>query len=57
MIAIRNAHAFDVSCSNQVMVAKQNAHAFRPNSMVAKRRMPKSLVGTMTKMISAPSSS
>ena len=35
------------------MVANQNAHAFRPNSIVAKKRMPKSWVGAMTKMMSA----
>ena len=54
-IAIRNAHAFDLTCSNQLMVANQNAHAFRPNSVVAK--MPKPLVDTMTKMMSASSAS
>ena len=47
MIAIRHADAF-VSCSNQLMVANQNAHAFRPNSMIAKKRMPRPLVGAMT---------
>ena len=57
MIAIRNAHAFDLSCSNQLMVANQNAPAFRPNSIAAKKRMPRSLVGTMTWMISASSAS
>ena len=57
MIAIQNAHAFDPSCSNQLMVANQKAHAFRPNSIVAKKRMPRSLVGTKTKMISASSTS
>ena len=36
--AIRNAHAFDPSCSDQLMVANQNAHAFRPNSTVANMR-------------------
>ena len=53
MIAIRNADAFDPSCSKQMIVANQNAHAFRPNSIVAKKRMPRSLVGDMTKMMSA----
>ena len=53
MIAIRNAHAFDPSCSNQLMVSNQNAHAFRPNSTVAKKRMPRSLVDAMTKTMSA----
>ena len=56
MIAIRNAHAFDLSCSKQLIVANQNAHAFRPNSIVAKKRMPRSMVGAMTKMISASAS-
>ena len=41
MIASRNAHAFDPSCSNQLMVADQNAHACRPNSIVAKKGMPR----------------
>ena len=53
MIAIRKAHAFDPSCSNQLMVANRNAHAFRPNSIVAKKRMPRSLVDAMTRTISA----
>ena len=53
MMAIRNADAFYPSCSNQLMVANQNAHAFRPNSIVAKKRMPKSLVGAMTRTMSA----
>ena len=52
MIAIRNAHAFDPSSSNQLMVANQNAHAFRLNSIVVKNKMPRSLVGAMTKMMS-----
>ena len=55
-IAIRNDHAF-LSCSNQLMVANQNAHAFRPNSMIAKKRMPRPLVGPMTKMRPASSAS
>ena len=42
MISIRNACAFDLSCSNQLMVANQNAHAFRPNSVVAKMMMSRS---------------
>ena len=53
MIAIRKAHAFDLSCSNQLVVANQNAHAFRPNSIVAKMKMSRSVVGAMTKMMSA----
>ena len=53
MIAIPNAHTFDPSCSNLLMVAHQNAHAFRPNSIVAKKRLPRSLVGAMTKMMTA----
>ena len=56
-IAIRSAHTFDLSCSSQLVVANQNAHASRPNSIVAENRMPRSLVGTMTKMISASSAS
>ena len=32
-------HAF-LSCSKQLMVANQNAHAFRPNSMIAKMPRP-----------------
>ena len=43
MLAIRNAHAFDLSCSKQLMVTNQNAHACRLNSIVAKKRMPRSL--------------
>ena len=35
------------------MVANQNAHAFRPNSIVAKKRMPRSFVGDMTETMSA----
>ena len=53
MIAIRIVHAFDLSCSNQLMVANQNAHAFRPISIVTKKKMPRSLVGAMTKIMSA----
>ena len=56
MVAIRNAHAFDPSCSHQLMVANQNAHAFRPNFTVATmkiKKMSRSLVGAMTKMMSA----
>ena len=30
---------------SELMIANQNAHAFRPNSIVAKKRMPRSLVG------------
>ena len=37
MIAIQNAHEFDPSWSNQKMVAHQNAHACRPNSILAKK--------------------
>ena len=32
-----DAHTSDPSCPNQLMVANQNAHAFRPNSMIAPR--------------------
>ena len=53
MIAIRNTHAFDLSCSKQLMVANQDAHAFRPNSIVAKKRIPRSLFGAMTGTMSA----
>ena len=54
MIVFRNAHEFDPSCSNQLMITNQNAHAFRLNSIVAKKRMSsKSLVGAVTKMMSA----
>ena len=34
------------------MIAIRNAHAFDPNSIVAKKRMPKSLVGAMTRTMS-----
>ena len=40
---------------HQLMVANQNAYAFRPNSMIVKKRMPWSLVGAMTKMMPASS--
>ena len=53
MISIRNAYAFDLSCSNQLMVANQNAHAFRRNSIVAKMKMSRSQVGAMTTMMFA----
>ena len=52
MIAIRKAHAFDLSCSKQLMVANQNAHAFGPSSTVARMKMKTnsgSLVVAMTK--------
>ena len=29
MIAIQSAYAFGLSCSNRLMVANQNAHAYR----------------------------
>ena len=29
------AHAFDLSCSNLLMISNQNTHAFRPNFLVA----------------------
>ena len=35
MIAIRNVHVLDLSCSNQLMISNQNTHAFRPNFIVA----------------------
>ena len=35
------------------MIAIRNAHAFRPNSIIAKKRMPMSLVGAMTRTMSA----
>ena len=56
MIAIQNAHAFGLSCSNQLMVANQNAHAFGPSSTVARMKMKtksRSLVVAMTKMMVA----
>ena len=39
MIASLNALAFGLSCSNQLMVANQNAHAFGPSSTVARMKM------------------
>ena len=42
MIAIRIVHAMGLSCSNQLMSSDQNAHAFRPNSFVAKMKVSKS---------------
>ena len=53
-IALGNAHAL-LSYSNQLMVVNQNAHAVRPNSMIAKMRRP--LVDAMTKMMPASSAS
>ena len=53
MISIRNAYVFDLSFPNQLMVANQNAHAFRPNSIVAKMKMSRSLVVAMTQMMVA----
>ena len=35
MIAIRNAHALDLSCSNQLIIPNQNAHEFGPDSIGA----------------------
>ena len=46
-IAIQNAHALDPSCSNLLVVANQNTHAFGPNSILAKWKVktkPRSLV-------------
>ena len=31
MIAIRNVHVLDLSCSKQLVISNQNTHAFRPN--------------------------
>ena len=42
MSSILNAHAFDLSCSNQLMVANQNALAFRLKFIVAKMKMSRS---------------
>ena len=53
-IANRNTHAF-LSCSSKLMVANQSAHAFRPNSTIAKTPIP--LVDAMTKMMLAYSAS
>ena len=55
-IAIQNAHALDLSCSNLLVVANQNTHAFGPNSILArwkKKTKPRSLVVAMTKMMVA----
>ena len=39
MIAIRNVHAVGLSYSNQLMFSNQNAHAFRPDSIVSKMKV------------------
>ena len=53
MNAIRIVHALDLSCSNQLTISNQNAHAFRPNSIVVKMKVSRSQVGAMTKMMFA----
>ena len=56
MIAIQNAHAFDLSDPNRLVIANQNAHAFGLSSAVARMKMktkPKSLVVAMTKRMVA----
>ena len=35
MIATRNVHVLDLSCSNQLTISNKNTHAFRPNFTVA----------------------
>ena len=38
-IAIQNAHAFDVRCSNWLVIANKNAHAFGLSSSLASQMM------------------
>ena len=48
MNAIRNVHALDLICSNQLMISHQNTHAFRPNSTGTFANLPinpRSVVG------------
>ena len=55
-IAIQNAHAFDLSCPNRLVIANQNAHAIGPSSILAMQKMKtksRSLVVAMTKMMVA----
>ena len=55
-IAIQKAHAFDLSCPNRIVIANQNARAFGPSSILARKNMKRrsrSLVVALIKMIVA----
>ena len=56
MIAIQNAHVFDLSDPHRLMIANQNAHAFGLNSIRNRQKRKtksRSLAVAMTKMTAA----